>query len=245
MKTAFDPIPLLGMRTSQVDVALHQCGLDSLGFSTYGKYILVRSAEDVDVVTIPPGLYDYARNENEPAVSSSSVTTARDARGPLNDSHQLLTGTTLKPGDILDTTQLLAGTRESRTEFVLLKSNQNAVEIEHMSSSETLSQDRNVQLLSLPSSFDMRNYTVSFQIPANTDKMVRIQFNTNPSDRYSLSRNERTMAPYIAEKSLTSIQLANEILHMGYGTARVRKFESDSWPSARRQKKNDSELSSP
>ncbi|KAF1960875.1 hypothetical protein CC80DRAFT_501123 [Byssothecium circinans] len=189
---------------------------DSIAFSACGNFLLVRKGDKVDVLALSTHVPSLARH-NQIVGTATPVSATSDLAKTSSGNEHLQKGSSLGSGAVLAGSQLISTTESGGSmQALLVTTNDNEIRITHAtdfdatkSSLQVAKQRNELQLLSLPTSFDLKQTSISLKLPTESAGSLKIIFNRLPSEGYSLSEGRGPQFGSIVEKNVSSIAQVN------------------------------------
>ncbi|KAI1740672.1 hypothetical protein F4680DRAFT_96419 [Xylaria scruposa] len=179
------------------------CHIQSLAFSQCGNFVVANTKKQVDVLHIPQKMLTAKTLSHSGQVPCS---TALDEPKAASDSSLSLLGSGIHSGSVMRGSHLLStGTTNTPSRALLITTNDNDLGVQLVG--HDVSADRELRLLSMPKSFDMRNAAIDLRIPMSSDDSLRIMFNKKAEESYKLGDNSggQFQFPMILDRKIQSI----------------------------------------
>ncbi|KAI0187201.1 hypothetical protein EV127DRAFT_483558 [Xylaria flabelliformis] len=161
------------------------CRIQSIAFSQCGNFVVANTKEKVDVLQIPQKMLRTKALSYSGQVSC--FPTLDEPKAASDSSLSLLVSTT------------------NPSRALLITTNDNDLGVQLVG--HGVSADREIRLVSMPKSFDVRNAAVDLRIPMSSDDSLRIMFNKKAEESYRLGDNSggQFQFPMILDRKMQSI----------------------------------------
>ncbi|KAI0556168.1 hypothetical protein F4679DRAFT_22557 [Xylaria curta] len=179
------------------------CHIQSIAFSQCGNFVVANTKKQVVVLHIPQKMLTAKTLSHSGQVPCS---TALDEPKAASDSALSLLGSGIHPGSVMRGSHLLStGTTNTPSGALRITTNDNNLGVQLVG--HDVSADRELRLLSMPKSFDMRNAAIDLRIPMSSDDSLRIMFNKKAEESYKLGDNSggQFQFPMILDRKIQSI----------------------------------------
>jgi hypothetical protein len=189
---------------------MFDCILKAISLSVCGKFVLAKTAKDVEVLPIPENMLASTTlhcivNGDRAASGQGSETEL-----PQGTSNMLsIFNSQLPPSGVLSGPILLSYDKSSNandTKALIVTTSNNELRLESVGTpSSRTTETGYLQLLTLPESFDTSNTAICLRLPTGSSDSLKIIFNKTASEEYSLSDGREGQFPKIVERENSSV----------------------------------------
>ncbi|KAI0860487.1 hypothetical protein F4860DRAFT_525315 [Xylaria cubensis] len=182
---------------------VEDCRIQTLAFSQCGSFVVATTKKQVDVLYIPQKMLKTKTLSHSSQVPCSP---ALDEPETVSNGSLSLLSSGVHPGSVIRGSHLLStGTANNPSRALLITTNDNDLGVQLVGND--VSADREIRLLSMPKSFDVRNVAVDLRIPMSSDDSLRIMFNKKAEESYKLGDNNggQFQFPMILDRKIQSI----------------------------------------